>query len=379
MAEQITNYKCPNCTAPLQYVGESGKLECEFCGGRFDVAEIEALYREQDQKAKEEFTKAEEQRQEAEASWDMSELSQDWGNGAEGMRSYCCPSCGAELICEETTAATSCPYCGNNAIVPGQFDGALKPDYVIPFKLDKKAAIEGLKNHYRKKIFLPGAFTKANHLEEIQGLYVPFWLFDGEADADCTYHGTRSQVTIEGDYEVTTTQHYDVRRAGTVGFRRIPVDGAEKMPDAYMDALEPFDYGELKAFSTAYLPGYLADKFDVSLEKSAQRADLRCRNSAEDAMRRDVGGYATLVPTGKQIRLQPGAAHYALMPVWTLHTKWQGKDYLFMMNGQTGKMVGDLPVSKAKFWGMFAGLSAVLSGLAIWWGIGFGIATVFLG
>ena len=104
--------------------------------------------------------------------------------------------------------AYSCPSCGNNTIVPGQFGGTMKPDYVIPFKLDKKAAVAALKKHYSKKFFLPRAFSSGNHLEEIQGIYVPFWLFDASAEADCRFHATRSHTHHEGDYRVTVIEHF---------------------------------------------------------------------------------------------------------------------------------------------------------------------------
>lgn len=373
MSTRITEYKCPACTAPLRFGESSGKLECEYCGGSFDLSEIETLYAGQMEDAQ----PVPDGTREEETVWDTSEMSNDWGPDAAGMRVYSCPSCGAELICEETTAATSCPYCGNNAIVSEQFRGALKPDYVLPFQLSKDEAVKALKEHYGKKLFLPRAFSGGNHLEEVKGIYVPFWLVDGEADADCAYHGTRSHIRREGDYRVTITEHFHVRRAGTVAFERVPVDGSRKMPDAYMDAIEPFDYSKLRPFSTAYLPGYLADKYDVSAEESMSRAETRCRNSAKAAMRADILGYETLVPVGERVQLRRGKVHYALMPVWTLHTRWQGKDYLFMVNGQSGKLVGDLPVSKGKFWGVFALLAAALSVFCMLTGMGQWIAGLF--
>lgn len=374
MPTQVTNYQCPTCTGPLHFAGESGKLECEYCGGKFDVAEIEALYAEKEQKAEAAFVDADAK----ESEWDLSELSEDWGAEGVGLKTYNCPSCGAELICDETTAATSCPYCGNPTVVPGQFGGTLKPDYIIPFRLDKAAAKVALKKHYKGKFLLPKAFSAGNHIEELKGLYVPFWLYDAEADADCTFEATRSHSHTEGDERVTVTEHYSVHRAGTVAFERIPADGSKKMPDDYMDSIEPFDYGELKPFSTAYLPGYLADKYDVSAQENAPRADERCKNSAVELMRNDVTGYDSVMPCTSNVWLARGSVHYALLPVWTLLTKWNGKDYLFMMNGQTGKLVGDLPVSKGKYWGLFAGLSVALSALLIWSGVGAWIASIFM-
>ena len=372
MASQVTNYKCPACTAPLHFVGASGKLECDFCGSKYDVAEIEALYADKEAKAveaaKQADTKAEQNRKkmadmEADG-WDTSGLNSDWGKDADGMKAYSCPSCGAELICDETTAATSCPYCGNPTVVPGQFSGALKPDYVIPFRLSKEDAVAALKNHYKGKPFLPKAFTNGNHIQELQGVYVPFWMFDGMAEGSADYEGLITHVYETGDTEVTETQHFDVRRGGSIAFEKVPVDASSKMPDDHMDSIEPYDYADLKPFSTAYLPGFLADKYDVSVADSRDRADSRCAASLEMALRRTADQYDVCIPLNQNIRLKRGKVHYALLPVWMLHTKWNGKDFLFAMNGQTGKLVGDLPTDMGKFWTTFAAITAPVTALA---------------
>ena len=369
MASQITNYKCPACTGPLHFVGASGKLECDFCGGKYDVAEIEALYADKEAKAVEATeqanAKAEQNRQKLEdmeaQGWDTSSLNSDWGAEANGMKAYNCPSCGAELICDASTAATSCPYCGNPTVVPGQFSGALKPDYVLPFKLSKEDAVAALKKHYKGKPFLPKAFTKSNHIEKIQGVYVPFWMFDGRAQGTVEYEGLISHVHTEGDYEVTTTEHYDVRRGGTISFEKVPVDASSKMPDDHMDSIEPFDYTQMQPFSTAYLPGYLADKYDVTVDDSRARADRRSRETLENALRETVTGYGTCVTDRTDIRLHRGKVHYALLPVWMLSTKWNGESFLFAMNGQTGKLVGDLPTDRGRYWGTFGAIAGVVT------------------
>lgn len=277
------------------------------------------------------------------------------------MKSYTCPSCGAELICDASTAATSCPYCGNPTVVPGQFSGALKPDLVIPFQLSKEEAVAALKKHYQGKPFLPKSFTAGNHIQEIRGVYVPFWMFDGEAKGFARYEATRSRTYRQGNEEITETQHFDVYRAGQVAFEKVPVDASSKMPDDHMDSIEPYDYTGLKPFSTAYLPGFLADKYDCTVEDSRGRADERCRNTLSAALRDSVQGYETCVPVNETANLKRGKVHYALMPVWMLNTKWQGKDFFFAMNGQTGKLVGDLPMSWGKFWATFAAIAVPLS------------------
>ena len=183
-------------------------------------------------------------------------------------------------------------------------------------------------------------------------------MFDGEAEGDAHYEAARSRTYRSGDYEITETKHYDVYRAGTVTFEKVPVDASSKMPDDHMDSIEPYDYQDLKPFSTAYLPGFLADKFDVTVEQCLERADQRCLVSA---LRGTVKNYDTCRLVDHHVNLKRGKVHYALMPVWMLNSKWRGKDFLFAMNGQTGKMVGDLPVSWGKFWGLFAAIAIPLS------------------
>ena len=345
---------------PLHFTGESGRLECDYCGSSFNTAEIEALYGEKEANAAEAAQNAAEA-EEATADgsdWDTSGLSEDWGADAGSIKAYCCPSCGAELLCDATTAATSCPYCGNPSVIPGQFSGVLKPDFVLPFKLSKEDAIKALKKHYLKKPLLPSTFSKTNHLEEIKGVYVPFWMYDGEASGSVRFHATTVHKYTSGDYEITETSHYDVRRAGSIAFEKIPVDASSKMPDDYMDSIEPFDYSAMVPFSTAYLPGFFADIPDVSMEECSPRAEVRAADTAVEAMQRQVSGHETCIPVGKDAQLRRGTVRCALLPVWLLSTQWEGKNFLFAMNGQTGRMVSDLPVSRKRYWAWWGGLTA---------------------
>ena len=335
MAVQTVNYQCPACTGPLQFSPETGKPVCEYCGSVYELAEIEALYEKDNQ------------------NWDTSELQESWGTDAEGMKVYSCPSCMAELICEEATAATCCPYCGNPTMIPGQFEGALKPDYVLPFKQDKEAAIAALKKHYQGRFFLPKDFCTQNHIEEVQGVYVPFWLFDGKAEGSASYEATRSKSYVQGEYRITETKHYQISRAGSLEFEKVPVDASSRMPDGHMDSIEPYDYSDLKPFTTAYLPGFMADKFDVDATDSQKRADERCERSLLEELRKTVDGYDSVSDRSNQIRLHRGKVHYSLLPVWMLSTKWKDQNFLFAMNGQSGKLVGDLPIDSKKYWTTF--------------------------
>lgn len=361
MADKVTNYQCPACTGPLHFDSATGKLVCDYCGSSYEVADIEAQYAAKQQKADTAAEADQKKAAERKASapvWDEME--------AASLTSYTCTTCGAELVCDATTAATTCPYCGNPTVLGGKLSGKLKPEYILPFKLDKNTAIAQLTKYYKGKAFLPKAFKSQNHIAELQGVYVPFWLYDAEADARGSYEGLMTESHREGDYNVTTTQHYDVRREGSAVFTRVPVDGSSKMPNAHMDAIEPFDYSELKPFSTAYLPGFLADRYDEDADTCAERARTRMLNSTAQALHETNSQYSEVNTLHEDINLNKLKAHYALLPVWMLHTRWKDKDFLFAMNGQTGRLIGDLPVDKAKVAAWFAGISLPLMAVLAW-------------
>ena len=361
MPSQVTNYKCPACTGPLHFDSKSGRMACEYCGSVFPVQEIEALYEGKNEQAENAFNEAQaaqtaqagndgEVENGMDVEWDLSSAGSAWGAEGEGLRAYSCPSCGAELICDATTAATSCPYCANPTIVPGQFSGSLMPDLIVPFKLDKEAAKSALREHFKGKKLLPRAFSEENHLDEIKGVYVPFWLFDADCDADMSFNATRVRSWSDRAYNYTETRYYRLFRSGFVHFANVPVDGSLKMPDDMMESLEPFDTAGAVSFKKAYLSGFFADRYDVEAADCVDRANERVKQSTIQAFSQTTGGYLGVTNTGSNIRLRNARAKYALLPVWILNTSWNGKIYRFAMNGQTGKFVGDLPTDKGAYW-----------------------------
>lgn len=348
----LQEYKCPCCGGAIAFDSTIQKMKCPYCDTEFEMETLKN-YDSELQNQPEEDMRWESA---AGAEWQESET--------EGLCSYVCKSCGGEIVGDENTAATSCPFCGNPVVMMGQFSGALKPDYVIPFKLDKKAAKAALNKHYGGKRLLPRVFKDQNHIDEVKGVYVPFWIFDADADASIRYKATQVRVWSDRDYDYTETSFFSVTRGGSIGFERVPVDGSTKMPDDLMESLEPFDFSEAVDFQTAYLAGYLADKYDVDAEQSIGRANERIKQSTEDAFAATVQGYASVTPEATGIRLQNGRAKYALYPVWILNTKWKGKKYTFAMNGQTGKLVGDLPLDKSAYKKWLLGLTGMIGAAA---------------
>ena len=352
----LQQYKCPCCDGAIEFSSREQRMKCPYCDTEFEMETLEAYDRELKEESSDDMT------------WDTA-AGGEWTEGEkEGLRVYVCQSCAGEIVTDETTGAASCPYCGNPVVMKEQFLGDLKPYFVIPFKLDKKAAVEALRRHYKGKLLLPKVFSQENHIQEIKGVYVPVWLFDTEAQANMRWKATRVRSWSDSDYIYTETQHYSVTRGGTIAFDHVPVDGSTKMDDALMESIEPFDFSQAVDFRTAYLSGFLADRYDVGSEQSVARANDRIRTSTEQAFASTVGGYTTLIPVCNHVQLKNGRAKYALYPVWLLNTTWKGKNYHFAMNGQTGRFVGDLPMDKSAltrwFLGIFGAVSAACFGIS---------------
>lgn len=346
----LQEYKCPACGGALEFDSKSQKMKCPYCSNEYEVETLKIL----DEELKNE--------QPDDMKWDTAAGS-EWQEGEEEkLHTFVCNSCGGEIIGDENMAATSCPYCGNPVVVMGQFKGQLKPDYVIPFKFNKKEAKDALRKYVSGKKLLPKLFRDENHLDEIKGIYVPFWLFDADVNGDIRYKATRVRVWSDSKFHYTETSYFNIERSGKIAFDNVPVDGSTRMDDDLMESIEPFDFTEAVDFQTAYLAGYLADKYDVDADTSIQRADARIKKSTEDKFADTVQGYATVVPEYSSVRLENSRVKYALYPVWILNTSWAGDNYMFAMNGQTGKFIGDLPVDKKAFWMWFFIILAIVGG-----------------
>ena len=373
--------ECPCCGGTLHFDSHSQDIVCPFCDSHFSLDDLKA-YTDDLATDKEEDT-----------SWDESRVQAYTEKEMEGMKIYSCESCGGEIIVDETTTSTSCPYCGNNILVSKQLSGDLKPNLVIPFKNDRDVVLANLKSFFKKKPLLPGAFSKEQVIEEVKPLYVPFWLFDAGVAGRVRFKGEKTRTWSDSNYEYKETKYYSLVRDGEIAFDHVPVDGSKKMEDQLMESIEPYDFSEAVEFNAGYLAGYAADRYDVSKDETFSRATTRFREGTIQAFRSDIHGYENVNCVNSQIQLSNTNAQYALYPVWILNTKWKEKPYRFAVNGQTGKIAGNLPISAGKvilFWSLFflafvalgAGIGAiaqnVLIGLLIGAIFGIVVATVVL-
>ncbi|MCR5237375.1 MAG: hypothetical protein K6E34_09285 [Lachnospiraceae bacterium] len=330
----VMNFKCPCCGAALNFSGKTGEMTCEYCGASFTMEQAkEAQEAEKVDAASSDMT------------WTTTEQLMIKDESGQ-IKGYKCPSCAAEMVADENTAATECPYCGNQAIIPQAFDGIYKPEVVIPFSVDKSEAKGKLEEFTKGKKLLPKSFTEGNRIEDITGLYVPFWLYSCHASGEVSYDGVKSKKWSDANYEYEKKDHYSIMRSGDMDFSRIPVNAASQMDDATMDSLEPFDYGKAVPFDAAYFSGYLANRYDVEEKDAQPKANGRVTQTFKEKIKDTVKGYTEVSEKSDAIQLSNAKAEYAMLPVWMMTTKYNDEKFTFGINGQTGKLVGSLPIDK---------------------------------
>ena len=337
-------YKCPCCGSAIVFDSTLQKMHCPYCGTDFDIETVK--------------------------NYDLNSFGtapegREW-NTEDGARAYICASCGGEIICDGTASATECPYCGNPQIILSQLSGSLKPDLIIPFKYDKKAAVAAFDEHLKNKRLLPKIFKSQNHIDEIKGIYVPFWLFDADVDGTVNYKAEKERRWSDKDYDYKETSYYSVMRSGGISFDNVPADGSTKIADDLTESLEPFDFSQAVEFKTAYLSGYLADKYDIGADACAERTNARVKKSTEKAFRSTVHGYDSVIQTDASINIKNSRVKYALFPVWVLNTTYAEQKFVFAMNGQSGRFVGNLPLDKKAYAKWLFGLwGAVAAGVIL--------------
>lgn len=331
-------YMCPCCGAPLAFSAASGKLECASCGNSYETEVIESM-NQSDNGGGVKFEKPA-------GTFDAS----DAGN----VHAYICESCGAELMTDDTTTATECPYCGSPTILPDRISGGVKPEFVVPFVVTKEQVQQQFHDYFKGKKLMPNIFLESrNRISDMRKLYVPYWLYDCEAKADITYDAEDSHTQREGDYEVEYTKHYSVRRRGRLAFDAIPVDGSAKLDNKITESLEPYDIKAAVPFQPAVLAGAMADHADVDADACEKRAVERVETSIAQEMRSTVTGYDHVRERSRSFSSENGKVTPVLMPVWLLTTEKEGKTYTFAINGQTGKLTCDVPADtkKSLLWG----------------------------
>lgn len=349
----MTIYKCPSCNAPMVYNSATRQLTCEYCNTKVPIEEADRLKTESKETADDfQYEVNESQTQQNDASGAQN------AQKTVNYKMYKCPSCGAEILTDENTAATFCSFCQSPTLIEDKLTGALAPSRIIAFKNNKEMAKSAYLQWTKSGHFVPKEFSKSSVIDKITGIYVPFWLYDYDTVSDIDADATKVRSEVRGDTRYTHTDHYKVHRTVQAEFDKVPADASEQMEDSVMDILEPFTYSELTDFDMSYLSGFYAEKFNYTSDEMKARIECRIKKYAKDTALSTINGYSSKTIVHENYNMIQKKSEYVMLPVWVLNYRYKNKEFKFTMNGQTGKIVGALPVSKGKMAGTFLGLTA---------------------
>ena len=329
--ENALENRCPSCKASIKFNPKVGKFKCEYCGSEFTLEEMQ---QHSDNASTTEKNKPKEE--------------QKVVDNYDGYVSYHCESCGAEIIADEQTAATFCVYCGNTAILKSKLSGQFTPDKMLVFKKDKQESINAFKGLGKGRPLMPKNFNSEKNIEKIRGIYIPFWLYDINVSGDLNMTGEIVTHWSVGDTHYTKSDKYRVVRGGSMDYLNIPVDGSSKFDNNIMNSIEPFNFAELVPYNHAYLSGFYAERFDESDEKNFPEASIRAVNSTRERLRNDAAKYTSKIITKDTLKSKEIGKKYVLLPVWMVNVKYKDKMHIFAMNGQTGELIGNIPLDKGK-------------------------------
>ncbi len=330
-------YKCPNCGGGLKFDAVKQDFICEYC---------DSVFKEQDFFVKDELL-------ENEASEPAAEEQTEFENAVL----YSCPSCGAQVITDETTAATECYYCSNPVVLSGRLSGELKPDLIIPFKIDKKGAIEKFREMCGKRHFLPKNFVADSRLEEIKGVYFPYWYIDCETNGSINATSKQVRSWVVGDFRHTETTIRGHYRQGNMTISNMPEAALSGKDRDIMRYVCPFNAADFVPFSMSYLSGYFAEKRNVEFADIENGVKQKIKHFSEEKLEKSIE-VPNVTVKDSSINLGGLEYRYNLLPVWVLNYKHKDKSYIYALNGQTGKVYGELPVCGKKLAGLFAGVAA---------------------
>lgn len=324
-------YKCPNCDGGLVFDPESGTYVCEYCLSKFSQEDLNGP--SQEQSVQEEVQTEESAQNEA----------------AEGAVEYHCPSCGAEIITDATTAATFCFYCHNPIVLTGRLDGEYLPDGIIPFKITKEEAVERFHEWIQRKKFIPKGFYSKKQIEKLSGVYFPYWIYDCKTNGSMTGTARDLRVWRVGELEYTETKTYAVRRAGNISFRHFPKTALQKAQTAMLKGIFPYEFGAMEKFHMGFLSGFQAEKRDIEKDSLTKEVQQQMKEYAQKRMRDTITGHHSFSMQTQSCEIGEEVFRYTLLPVWVLTYRERGSQvYYFAMNGQTGEIVGKLPVDRMK-------------------------------
>ena len=321
------SYQCPSCGGNMTYDPVTESLHCSYCETTTKIEEL---------KSTEEF--------------DLSEGLSVSNNWNEGKSIFHCKYCGADNIKDSKDLSSQCPFCGSDSVIKLDELPGIKPHRVIPFKISKDEALKKFQMKLKKSFYAPKKLKKEYQETPLSGIYLPSWTFDSHAITD--YRGvlgkyyTRTVGSGKDRRTVTEIRWFPIRGVKTFDFDDVLVTSGKTLTNDQMSNILPYNTNDSLVYDEAYLAGYNAEHYTVSLEDGW---DLS-KNKTDDLMKQSILNqyHYDVVRDYKQHSVYSNIKFkYVLLPVWKSHYKYRNKDFYFIVNGSTGKVGGKMPVS---FW-----------------------------
>lgn len=357
-------YKCPNCDGGLIFDPESQRFSCEYCMSKFTEAELEVL----NPASQEDTQKTGAGDTSSEADDSNNADATNGVNNGETME-YTCPSCGAEVVTDITTAATFCYYCHNPVVLQSRLTGDFTPDKVIPFEITREDAVRRFLGWTGKKWFIPSNFFSKRQIDTITGVYFPHWVVDSDTSASIDAEGKVVRTWTTGDTRYTNTKIYQVIRDADIHLEDVTRPALKKANKKLVDGIHPFNDKKMKDFSMAYLSGFVAEKRDIERNELEEDVNNEIHRHSQSLIRGTASDY-TSIGAGIKSEIKSTDWSYALLPVWTLTYKGgDGDIYYFALNGESGKISGKLPIAFGKLALLFGAISVPVFIILTIWGL----------
>lgn len=358
----VLTHKCPNCGGPLLFEPKNQRFHCDYCGSTFTEQEVT------DFEAKQNAAKVTDSSVSEENNTDkvVSEEKQADTDSEVGL--FLCPSCGAEIVTDATTASTWCYYCHNPVVLTSRLSGKFLPEKILPFQIEHQEAESKFLDWVGKKWFVPKSFFNKKQIQNLSGVYFPYWAVDADLTGELSAQATNLRVWVAGDVEYTEHSKYQVNRAGNSSFKALVKNALQKnLADKMVGAVQPFDMTAAIPFKNQYLSGFLTEKRDIEFSEMKENVENEFRQYSNALMESTIVGYSSVDDIRSNQRITLLDEDYVLLPIWLVTYREAGNDKLFYyaMNGQTGKVAGVLPIDKGKLWLWTIGLFVLLLALGI--------------
>lgn len=317
-------YKCSKCGSPMIFDAATAKIICTEC----NTDETIKGYAQ-------EFSPLQ-----------TTSLSDTFDD--EEARQYVCRNCNAALVTDNHTALETCFFCGNTMRLGDRMSGDLAPTKVIPFTISKKNALRTYHKWRRNLIFSPREYIKSKYKRDIIGVYIPFWLYKIKVQGEASLHAVHVKNFKEDKEKVTQTSQYNLYRQIDLTYENIPKTASKMFSQKQLENILPYNYNALKTFQLRDLANYYSEQYNTTSESLLESAKETTNTLTDEFLVRSGRNYENISIENKDCTTKVLSSEYALLPVWIVRYDYRDKEYTFLMNGQTGKVAGNPPLSPIK-------------------------------